>query len=261
MEFMFYHASAFVGGDLSNWDTSQVTTMGRMFYHASAFNGDVSSWDTSNVTRMTQMFEGATAFNGDLSKWDTHLVMDFGCMFQGASSFNGDVSRFDFSSLPTSTYSQYDCWSNTDSIYGMFSQATSFNGDISSWNVSHAGSLQSLFQGATSFNIDLSSWDVSDVTYFDRMFLGASSFQQDLCWDIDFNKQNLGMYLMFVGSAGRILCSQGPAPTTNKEENEPDSSVLQVIGDNTADYWAVTKNFAKDLWAAITRRLSSDNTE
>ena len=159
----------------------------------------------------------------------------------------------------------------------MFSQATSFNGDISSWNVSHAGSLQSLFQGATSFNIDLSSWDVSDVTYFDRMFLGASSFQQDLCWDIDFNKQNLGMYLMFVGSGGSISCSQGPAPTTVKEsapspapslapttkkkENEPDSSVLQVIGDNTADYWAVTKNFAKDLWAAITRRLSSDNTE
>jgi len=216
------------------------------------------------------MFEGATAFNGDLSKWDTHLVMDFGCMFQGASSFNGDVSRFDFSSLPT-TYSSisscyvdnsyHNSYRTTGSIYGMFSQATSFNGDISSWNVSHAGSLQSLFQGATSFNIDLSSWDVSDVTYFDRMFLGASSFQQDLCWDIDFNKQNLGMYLMFVGSAGRILCSQGPAPTTNKEENEPDSSVLQVIGDNTADYWAVTKNFAKDLWAAITRRLSSDNTE
>ena len=155
----------------------------------------------------------------------------------------------------------------------MFSRATSFNGDLSSWNVSHVGSLLSLFQGATSFNMDLSPWDVSGVTQFDRMFLGASSFQQDLCWNIDFNNERLSMSLMFVGSGGRLLCSQGPAPTTvkewapspapttKKEENEPDSSVLQVIGDNTADYWAVTKNFAKDFWAAITRRLGSDNTE
>ena len=33
-----------------------------MFNGASAFNGDLSSWNTSNVTYMASMFNGASAF-------------------------------------------------------------------------------------------------------------------------------------------------------------------------------------------------------
>ncbi len=42
-----------MGGDVSRWDVSKVTTkvtnMRSIFYRASSFNGDVSKWDTSNV--------------------------------------------------------------------------------------------------------------------------------------------------------------------------------------------------------------------
>ena len=34
-----------------------------MFYYAINFNGDISRWDTSNVTNMTHMFRDATKIN------------------------------------------------------------------------------------------------------------------------------------------------------------------------------------------------------
>ena len=43
---------------------------------ADALNGDLSRWDTSNVTTMYRMFCDARAFNGDLSRWDTSKVTD-----------------------------------------------------------------------------------------------------------------------------------------------------------------------------------------
>jgi surface protein len=80
MSYMFCDAHAF-NGDLSRWDTSNVTTMRTMFYQAHAFNGDLSRWDTSNVTTMRSMFCYATVFNGDLSRWDTSKVTTMADMF------------------------------------------------------------------------------------------------------------------------------------------------------------------------------------
>ena len=39
--------------DLSCWNVSKVTNMGRMFESAFEFNNDVSSWDVSSVTDMS----------------------------------------------------------------------------------------------------------------------------------------------------------------------------------------------------------------
>jgi surface protein len=44
--------------DLSNWDTSNVTHMGAMFYYCSNLQSlDLSNWDTSSVTEMRYMFQ------------------------------------------------------------------------------------------------------------------------------------------------------------------------------------------------------------
>ena len=65
MGYMFGSASVF-NGDISGWDTSNVTNMGSVFYYAILFNGDISSWNTGNVTTMTYMFSDASVFNGDI---------------------------------------------------------------------------------------------------------------------------------------------------------------------------------------------------
>jgi len=82
-------------GDISHWDTSEVTDMSGIFQDASAFNGNISEWKTSNVIDMRNMFSGAPIFNGNISGWDTSSVTDMGYMFYGATSFNGILNCWD----------------------------------------------------------------------------------------------------------------------------------------------------------------------
>ena len=57
-------------GHISNWDTSNVTDMNRMFFGAKEFNQDIGNWDTSKVTNMVGMFLDANNFNKDyISNW------------------------------------------------------------------------------------------------------------------------------------------------------------------------------------------------
>ena len=89
-------------GHISDWETSQVINMEKLFYgnnwdggdaNMQSFNDDISRWDTSNVTTMDCMFNNAHVFNGDLSRWHTSNVTIMDCMFDNARAFNGDVRR------------------------------------------------------------------------------------------------------------------------------------------------------------------------
>ena len=96
-------------GHISDWETSQVTNMEKLFYdwwdggdaNMRSFNDDISRWDTSNVSTMEGMFCQAHAFNGDLSRWDTSNVTTMAYMFYSALAFNGDLSRWDTSNVTT----------------------------------------------------------------------------------------------------------------------------------------------------------------
>ena len=87
-------------GHISDWETSQVTNMEKLFNgdtdfggdaNMQSFNDDISRWDTSNVTTMDFTFCYAHAFNGDLSRWDTSDVTTMAGMFGCAHTFNGDL--------------------------------------------------------------------------------------------------------------------------------------------------------------------------
>ncbi|CAL6298263.1 unnamed protein product [Bathycoccus prasinos] len=67
--FIGFGSKSSFNGDISGWDTSQVTTMESMFREASAFNQNIGKWDTSHVINMEQMFYSASAFNQDISGW------------------------------------------------------------------------------------------------------------------------------------------------------------------------------------------------
>ena len=61
----------------------------RIFSGKSTFNDDISNWDTSSVTTMSQMFENATSFNQDIRGWDTSSMTtdaNFNFMFNGATA-------------------------------------------------------------------------------------------------------------------------------------------------------------------------------
>jgi surface protein len=95
---MFVGASSF-NGDVSGWDTGQMTSMRAMFAGASSFNQSLNSWDTGSVTNMFAMFYLASSFNQSLDSWDTGSVTNMNGMFYFASSFNQSLGAWDISEV------------------------------------------------------------------------------------------------------------------------------------------------------------------
>ena len=69
--------------DLSNFDTSKVTSMECMFRYCDSLTSlDVSNFNTSNVTNMSQMFQSCKSLKSlDLSNFDTSNVTNMSEMF------------------------------------------------------------------------------------------------------------------------------------------------------------------------------------
>jgi surface protein len=78
----FFEYAFNFNGNISNWDTKEVTSMDRTFFLATSFNQDLSSWNTSSVNNMEEMFLGADSFNQDLSSWNVDQVLSCG-IFDG----------------------------------------------------------------------------------------------------------------------------------------------------------------------------------
>ena len=81
---MFYECSRLTSLDVSNFDTSQVTSMESMFSKCSRLTSlDVSNFDTSRVTDMRFMFEDCSSLISlDVSKFNTSQVTDMYGMFE-----------------------------------------------------------------------------------------------------------------------------------------------------------------------------------
>ena len=167
--FAMFYADAVFNQPIGSWNTSSVTDMHWMFVSANAFNQPIGSWDVSHVTAMYYMFNmnaGLASFNQDLSAWNTSSVTDMSGMFYDDDVFNGDISSWDTSSV-------------TD-INNMFNGAVAFNQPIGSWDVSHVTDMALMFYNDYDFNQPIGSWNVSSVNTMRDMFDGASSFDQDI---------------------------------------------------------------------------------
>jgi hypothetical protein len=82
-------------GHISDWDTSQVTNMKKLFAIQETFNDDISAWDTGNVTDMSLMFHYARQFNQPIGRWNVANVMKFCGMFVFAIHFNQPLEQWD----------------------------------------------------------------------------------------------------------------------------------------------------------------------
>ena len=83
-------------GDISQWDTSNVENMSKMFYQ-SKFNGDISKWNVSNVTSMHYMFY-ESIFHNDISQWNVINVGNIVGMF-AYSAFNQNLNDWQLKNI------------------------------------------------------------------------------------------------------------------------------------------------------------------
>jgi surface protein len=195
-----------LNGNISSWNTVNVTNMAGMFYRNPSFNQPIGSWNTSNVTSMLHMFHRASSFNQPIGSWDTGKVTDMAEMFLEASSFDQPIAAWDTSNVmnmrymfsKASSFNQpIDLWdtSAVSNMEFMFEGATGFNqsldpetvGDPSydAWNTGSVTNMQFMFWGASKFNGDIGRWNTAAVTNMDSMFFNAADFNRDLSgWNV-----------------------------------------------------------------------------
>ena len=100
--FMFRNCWRLESLDLSNFDTSQVTEMGGMFFWCVTLKSlNLSFFNTSKVTSMFNMFRNCYSLTQlDVSNFNTSKVISMNAMFSGCSKLISlDLSSFDTSNV------------------------------------------------------------------------------------------------------------------------------------------------------------------
>ena len=155
--------------DLTGLDTSNMTSMSRMFYKSKSLkNINVSGFDTSKVVSMYGMFYGCSNLvDIDLSSFNTSKVTNMGSLFNSCSNLTSiNITNFDTS--------------NVTEMSGMFRYCSSLtNLDLSNFSTGSVIYMNYAFQGCTLLKkLDLSSFDTSNVTNMMWMFDGCSSLEK-----------------------------------------------------------------------------------
>ena len=152
-------------GDISSWDTSNVTSMRAMFAGAELFDQPIGGWNTGNVTTMAHMFAG-TIFDQPIGDWDTSKVTDMSYMFNEATRFNQPIGGWDTSNVVSMEY--------------MFASAVAFDQPLGGWDTSKVRNMRFMFAWARAFDQPLGGWDTAAVENMQGMFRSAEAFNQDL---------------------------------------------------------------------------------
>ncbi len=122
--------------DLSNFDTSNTTTMSHMFYYCNtvATLNLGQNFNTSNTDNLNRMFAYCKAAQSiDISGFNTSKVTDMGGMFQNCNA----VASLDFSSFDTSEVTKMDYMFNScDALTTL---------DLSSFNTAKSPSMNLTF--------------------------------------------------------------------------------------------------------------------
>ena len=150
---------------ISNWDTSLITNMSKLFENMHTFNDDISQWNTSRVENMDYMFNGAFAFNQPIGVWNTSKVTNTSGMF--AESFNQPIGNWDTSNVTdmSGMFASARAYINGQVIYG-----SAFNQDISGWDTRSVKDMSLMFNGAKNFKQNVDPWNTDNVTNMTHMF-------------------------------------------------------------------------------------------
>jgi surface protein len=156
-------------------DTSAVTSMNSVFYHAlstkpALMNKDflVDQWDVSNVTSFDSTFLYCKGFTGkDLENWKvTSKCESIGSMFEGCYSLEGiDMSKWDLSGI--------------NDAHGMFHEAKSLQSVQFPENMSKLNKTNGLFRWCPALTyVKLPKKTSGNMLFTSEMFL-ESGFRHD----------------------------------------------------------------------------------
>jgi len=235
-------------GHISNWNTSDVTSMLCLFKGANSFNQPIGEWDVSNVINMRSMFEGAKSFNQPIGKWDVSNVTCMRRTFEGAKSFNQPIGEWNVSKVddmcamfygaksfnqPIGKWDVSNVTNFGNMLSGEFDTSMLFNQPIGEWDVSNVVDMRGMFSYSTTFNQPIGEWDVSNVINMSEMFWGAKSFNQFIeNWDIGVDAKMSNIFeetelIEKYGINGQFLKSQKKETIVNqyKIDNELPESV------------------------------------
>ena len=253
--------------DLSGLDTSNMTSMSKMFYNSKSLtNIDTSGFDTSKVVNMNGMFWGCNNLkNIDVSNFKTSKVIDMNNMFADCSSLTAlDLSNFDTSNVlymgnPYS-YSYGGMFRNCSSLVSlnissfntskvkqmsnMFSGCSSLvTLDLSNFDTSNVTAMASMFEKCTSLkNLNLSSFNTSKVIYMDFMFSNCNSIEDLNLSSFNTSKvTNMGNMFFNCYLLKKLdLSSFDTSNVTNMAGMFRDCSKLQYLNINSFDTSNVT---------------------
>ena len=163
---LFYECGDLEEINLTNVNTSNVTTMYKMFDSCKKLTTlDLSNFDTSNVTNMSYMFYGCRQLTSlDVSNFDTSNVTDMSRMFFNCSGLTSlDLSNFNTSNV-----------TNMSMMFRICNGLTSLN--LTSFDTSNVTNMSDMFSGCRQLtSLDVSNFDTSNVTNMSYMFRGCGS--------------------------------------------------------------------------------------
>ena len=157
---------------ISEWDTSNITNMSRMFMNCESLSFlDISKWNLVNVTNISYMFYGCKKLKKlpDLSGWNTSNITNMSHLFDGCESltYMPDLSKWNFKNVTNMEY--------------MFSECKSLKTlpDLSIWNINNVTNMSHLFDGCNSLDVvpDLSRWSINKVTDISYLFKNCESLK------------------------------------------------------------------------------------
>ena len=181
--------------DLTGLDTSNMTSMSRMFYNSNSLKSiNLSNFNTSKLLYANNMFNGCTSLESlDLSNFNTSKVTNFSNMFRDCQKMKEiNLSNFDTSSATTFANLFHNCSSlttldlssfNTNKVTymgSMFYNCSSLTSlDLSNFNTSNVINMgYGMFYNCKSLKeLDLSNFDTKKVIDFSDMFNGCSSLE------------------------------------------------------------------------------------
>ena len=186
-----------------NFDTTNVTSMAKMFAKATNFNKpitftyipkdisymfseainfnqDISTWNTSDVTNMSYMFDNATSLNQDITDWNVDSSTNLLSMFLDASEMIGNYGNIStFGNASNNFTPSYMFFNNVTSLTNNNNSNTNIYTVVSQW-YSDPNAAQFIDRNNVPFLETIDNWNTSQVTNMSKLFYNKLFFNDDI---------------------------------------------------------------------------------